>query len=154
MYDNVAFPLRERSRLKRAEVHRRVCEILDGLSLLRYSKRYPEEISIGIRKRVGLARALITEPKCVLIDEPNTGLDPYDGQQVYDLIVDCKSRWGFTGIVISHEIPEVFQVSDQVAMLLNGRIRECCSPEQLLSSEDAAVQQFVKGETNGPIRIQ
>ena len=89
-----------------------------------------------------------------MIDEPNTGLDPLDGQEVYDLINACKNRWGFTGIVISHELPEVFQVSDRVAMILGGEIVMEGTPEDLISSPHPAVQQFLNGRTDGPIKIQ
>jgi phospholipid/cholesterol/gamma-HCH transport system ATP-binding protein len=126
----------------------------ESLSLNSYLERFPEQVSIGIRKRVGMARALITEPSILLIDEPNTGLDPLDGQEVYDLINACKNRWGFTGLVISHELPEVFQVSDRVAMILGGEIVIEGTPEDLISSSHPAVQQFLNGRTDGPIKIQ
>ena len=101
-----------------------------------------------------MARALINEPKIFLFDEPNTGLDPRDGQEVYDLIKECKEKWKFAGLVISHEIPEVFQVSDRVAMLLNGKIEEMGTPADLQGSSNAAVRQFLEGKINGPIKIQ
>jgi phospholipid/cholesterol/gamma-HCH transport system ATP-binding protein len=119
-----------------------------------YLQNYPEQISIGIRKRVGMARALITEPQVLLVDEPNTGLDPLDGQEVYDLINECKKRWGFTGLVISHELPEVFQVSDRVVMILNGKIIAEGTPEAISALPNPAVQQFLNGRTDGPIKIQ
>jgi phospholipid/cholesterol/gamma-HCH transport system ATP-binding protein len=90
----------------------------------------------------------------LLVDEPNTGLDPLDGQEVYDLINACKNQWGFTGLVISHELPEVFQVSDRVAMILNGGIIIEGTPAELAASENPAVQQFLNGRTDGPIKIQ
>ncbi len=154
VYDNIAFPLLERSKLSRQEIHAKVERILDELSLTDYAFLYPEEISIGVRKRVGMARSLITEPKVLLFDEPNTGLDPLVGQEVYDLIKKSRQTWGFTGVVISHEIPEVFQVSDRVAMLLNGRIAAEGTPEELMRSDNSAVQQFLSGRTDGPIKIQ
>ena len=154
VYDNVAFPLIEHLHLGKAETHTRVLEILESLSLSEYAFNYPEEISIGIRKRVGLARALVKEPKVVLFDEPNTGLDPLVGQEVYDLIKATKKEWGYTGIVISHELPEVFQVSDRVVMLLGGQIVKEGTPNEFIHSNDPAVQQFLHGKTDGPIRIQ
>jgi phospholipid/cholesterol/gamma-HCH transport system ATP-binding protein len=128
--------------------------MLAALSLTDYAWSYPQEISIGIRKRVGMARSLITEPKVLLFDEPNTGLDPLVGQEVYDLINSSRQKWGFTGVVISHEIPEVFQVSDRVVMLLNGRIAAEGTPDELVHSENPAVQQFLEGRIDGPIKIQ
>jgi phospholipid/cholesterol/gamma-HCH transport system ATP-binding protein len=101
-----------------------------------------------------MARALITEPKVLLFDEPNTGLDPLVGQEVYDLITSCRARWGFTGVVISHELPEVFQVSDRVAMILKGKIIAEGTPAEFVASDNPAVQQFVNGRLDGPIKIQ
>jgi phospholipid/cholesterol/gamma-HCH transport system ATP-binding protein len=154
IYDNIAFPLLERSRLSSSKAHIKVLEIADSLSLGPYLANYPEQVSIGIRKRVGMARALITEPKILLVDEPNTGLDPLDGQEVYDLINACKNQWGFTGLVISHELPEVFQVSERVAMILGGKIIAEGTPAEMIASSDPAVQQFLNGRTDGPIKIQ
>lgn len=154
IYENIAFSLRERLRLSVSKAHKRVLEMAESLSLTQYLKNYPEQVSIGIRKRVGMARALITEPKVLLVDEPNTGLDPLDGQEVYDLIKACKNQWGFTGLVISHELPEVFQVSDRVAMILNGEIIMEGTPADLIASPNPAVQQFLNGRTDGPIKIQ
>jgi len=154
VYDNIIFPLQERNELSKSEQHEKVLAILRALSIGRYAANYTEEISLGIRKRVGMARALVTEPKILLFDEPNTGLDPMVGQEVYDLIKECKAKWGFTGVVISHEIPEVFQVSDRVAMLLNGGVIIEGPVNEVKESEDPAVQQFLKGSKDGPIRIQ
>ena len=154
IYDNIAFPLLERLRLSSTRAHKKVLAIADSLSLTEYLQNYPEQVSIGIRKRVGRARALVTEPKVLLVDEPNTGLDPLDGQEVYDLINACKNQWGFTGLVISHELPEVFQVSERVAMILQGKIIAEGTPSEMIASADPAVQQFLNGRTDGPIKIQ
>jgi phospholipid/cholesterol/gamma-HCH transport system ATP-binding protein len=154
VYDNVAFPLVERGELPRREIHERVVAMLQSLSLEDHAKRLPGEVPMGTRKRVGMARALVTEPEIILFDEPNTGLDPLVGQEVYDLILECESKWAFTGVVISHELPEVFQVSDRVAMLLHGKIIAEGTPEELMSSSHPAVQQFLNGRTDGPIKIQ
>lgn len=153
VYDNVAFPLNARTHLNQKQIHKRVLRILRHLNIEKYATKNPGEIPMGIRKRAGMARALITEPKLILFDEPNTGLDPLVGQEVYDLINECHKKWHFTGIVISHEIPEVFQVSNRVAMLLNGEILQIGTPEELLHSENEAVRQFLNGKTNGPIKI-
>jgi phospholipid/cholesterol/gamma-HCH transport system ATP-binding protein len=154
IYDNIAFPLLERLRLSSTRAHKKVLAIAESLSLTEYLQNYPEQVSIGIRKRVGMARALVTEPKVLLVDEPNTGLDPLDGQEVYDLINACKNQWGFTGLVISHELPEVFQVSERVAMILQGKIIAEGTPSEMIASADPAVQQFLNGRTDGPIKIQ
>ncbi len=154
VYDNIAFGLRERLHLGTEEVHRRVCAVVDQLSLEDYVSLLPQQISMATRKRVGMARSLVTEPKVLLFDEPNTGLDPLTGQEVYDLIRESKALWGFTGVVISHELPEVFQVSDRVAMILGGSIICEGTPDELLSSKNPAVVQFLSGSVDGPIQIQ
>lgn len=154
VFDNIAFPLIERGKRLREDVSKKVLDLMKSLSLTKYAKFLPQEISIGMRKRVGIARALITEPDIFLLDEPNTGLDPIDGQEVYELIKECKKKWNFAGLVISHEIPEVFQVSDRVAMLLDGKIAALGSPEELLENKDQAVIQFLEGKIDGPIKIK
>jgi len=159
VYDNVAFPLMERGKiqrekLSRVEVHNRTSKILQALDLEKHAFHYPEEISMGMRKKVGMARALITEPGVLLFDEPNTGLDPLVGQDIYELIKSCKDKWGFTGVVISHELPEVFQVSDKVVMLLDGKVVIDGTPQEIVESNNPAVQQFLHGRIDGPIRIQ
>ena len=154
VYENIAFPLKERGKCSRSDIRNKVNFMLEALSLESHAGHYPEEISIGMRKRVGMARALVTEPSVLLFDEPNTGLDPLVGQEVYDLIEDCKEKWGFTGVVISHELPEVFQVSDRVAMILGGKIVIDGTPDDLIHSSDPAVQQFLNGRVDGPIKIR
>ena len=153
VYENIAFPLKERSQESSQVVHKRVVQLLESLSLTRYAFRYPQELSIGIRKRVGMARALAPEPKILLVDEPNTGLDPFDGQEVYELINDCQKEWKFTGVVISHELPEVFQVSDKVVMLLGGKLIMQGTPEEFQNTQTPEVVQFLHGNVDGPIRI-
>lgn len=154
VYENIAFPLTERKGLKREEAHERVVHLVKALSLSRYVDKLPQEVSIGIRKRVGLARALAFEPKVLLFDEPNTGLDPLVGQEVYDLISESQKSQGFTGVVISHELPEVFQVSDRVVMLLGGRIIMEGTPEEFQQTDKPEVVQFLHGSVEGPIHIQ
>jgi phospholipid/cholesterol/gamma-HCH transport system ATP-binding protein len=154
VFDNIAFPLVERSKLTTKEIQSKVYNLLEALSLKENASHYPQQISIGTRKRVGMARALIYEPNVILFDEPNTGLDPLVGQEVYDLIKLCRSRWHFSGVVVSHELPEVFQVSDRVVMLLKGQVIADASTEEFASSSNPAVQQFLHGRRDGPIQIQ
>lgn len=154
LYQNIAFPLEVDAQLSQQEIHLKVQEIMESLSLCRLATRYPEEVSLGIRKRVGMARSLVRGPEVFLLDEPNTGLDPLVGQEVYDLINECRAKWGFAGLVISHELPEVFQVSDRVVMLLDGKVIIEGTPKELTESDNPAVQQFLKGSSHGPIRIQ
>lgn len=154
VYDNVAFALRERLHLDEDEVHSRTVDMLESLGIINYAKLFPEQIPLGTRKRVGMARCLVLNPKIILFDEPNTGLDPLVGQEVYNLIKEGQEKWGVSGVVISHELPEVFQVSDRVAMILGGRIIFEGTPKEFIASPDAAVQQFLHGRIDGPIKIQ
>ncbi|MFQ5541857.1 MAG: ABC transporter ATP-binding protein, partial [Candidatus Binatia bacterium] len=96
---------------------------------------------------------LIMDPEIVLFDEPTTGLDPLLGKSIHELIVRMHTTFGFTGVVVSHDIPEVFTISNFVAMLANGVIEEIGPTEELLASKNPVVQQFIKGETEGPIRV-
>ena len=136
---------------KYREALERAAHWLSEVGLAGYELRLPGEISIGMRKRVGVARALVTEPDILLFDEPNTGLDPQVGQEIYELIIETQKIAGFTGIVISHEIPEVFQVCDRVAMLYQGRVQHEGTIDSFLSSPNPVVQQFIRGEREGPI---
>lgn len=154
IFENIRFPLDKRKDLTQAEKFDAVVDIAKALSLTGSLHMYPQQVSLGVRKRAGMARALITEPKIFLLDEPNTGLDPLVGQEVYDLINVCRKKWGFTGLVISHELPEVFQVCDKLIMLLNGGIIARGTPDDFINSKNLAVQQFLNGKTDGPIRIQ
>ena len=153
IYDNIAFPVREHLSLKEDQVYQKVWSIIEDLSLKKVANLMPQQVSLSVRKRVGMARAMILDPKVLLVDEPNTGLDPQHGQEVYDLIKSCQARCGFTGVVISHEIPEVFQVSDRVAMIFQGRIFAEGTPEEIIAHQDPYIKQFLKGSIHGPIRI-
>jgi phospholipid/cholesterol/gamma-HCH transport system ATP-binding protein len=154
LYDNIKFPLVAKSNISEKEKHQRVLDIANSLSLTSVLNLYPQQVSLGVRKRAGMARALIIEPKIFLLDEPNTGLDPLVGQEVYDLINDCRKKWNFSGLVISHELPEVFQVCDKIIMLLGGKIIAEGTPTEFEQSSNPAVQQFLNGRIDGPIRIQ
>ena len=153
LLDNVGFPLRHRDKRPEKEVIARSVEALHDVGLEGYELALPGEVSIGMRKRVGIARALVTEPDVLLFDEPNTGLDPQVGQEIYELINETQKKKGFTGIVVSHEIPEVFQVCSRVAMLYEGKVQEEGTVEEFLASKNPVVQQFVRGDLNGPITM-
>jgi phospholipid/cholesterol/gamma-HCH transport system ATP-binding protein len=153
IYDNVAFPLREKTRLSPSEIHRKVEERLEQVGLAGMGYKYPAEVSGGMKKRAGLARALVTEPEIMLFDEPTTGLDPLLGKSIHELIRKMHAAFGFTGVIVSHDIPEVFRISDRVAMLANGEITEVGSTEDFVASKNPAVRQFLEGETEGPIAV-
>jgi phospholipid/cholesterol/gamma-HCH transport system ATP-binding protein len=153
VYGNVAFPVREKTKLTRKEVREKVVRALEIVGLKGMGKKYPAEISGGMKKRVALARALITEPSIVLFDEPTTGLDPIILNSIHRLIKRTHKEYGFTGLIISHEIPEIFEVADRVAMLHNGVIVETGTPEEIRNSSNPAVRQFITGSTEGPIEV-
>lgn len=149
VFDNVAMPLRERTKLKEADIKRRVEQKIALLDLAHAGHKFPSELSGGMLKRVGLARALVTDPEIVLFDEPTTGLDPIRKNAVHSMISDYQKRFGFTGVVVSHEIPDVFFISQRVAMLDEGRILIEGTPEEVQQSPDKAVQQFIHGLESG-----
>jgi phospholipid/cholesterol/gamma-HCH transport system ATP-binding protein len=153
VYENVAFPLKEKTKLGRKDIRERVLQALEDVDLRGMEKKYPAEISGGMKKRVALARALITEPTVVLFDEPTTGLDPIILHSIHKLIIMTHKKYGFTGIIISHEIPEIFEVADRVAMLHNGIIVEVGTPEEIKNSSNPLVRQFITGSLEGPIDL-
>ncbi len=153
LLDNVAFPLRQRRACREKEIIERSVACLHDVGLEGYELALPGEVSIGMRKRVGIARALVTEPDILLFDEPNTGLDPQVGQEIYELIKETQERLKFTGIVVSHEIPEVFQVCSRVVMLYQGKVQADGTVDEFLHSKNPAVQQFIRGDLEGPIEL-
>jgi phospholipid/cholesterol/gamma-HCH transport system ATP-binding protein len=144
--ENVAFPLREKLRLSRAQIAQRVDLGLERVGLAGIGDKYPEEVSGGMRKRVAIARALVTEPEIVFFDEPTTGLDPVLVNTIHRLILDLHRRLHFTAVMVSHEIPEIFEIADRVGMLHDGRIVELGPPAALQGSSNPIVQQFIRGE--------
>jgi phospholipid/cholesterol/gamma-HCH transport system ATP-binding protein len=144
--DNVAFPLRERSRLGAAEIRTRVEEKLEQVGLAGMGHKNPAEISGGMRKRAAIARALVTEPEIVFFDEPTTGLDPILVNTIHHLIVELHRKFRFTAVMVSHEIPEIFEISDRVAMLHEGVIVEVGPPDAIRASTNPIVQQFIRGD--------
>jgi phospholipid/cholesterol/gamma-HCH transport system ATP-binding protein len=143
---NVAFPLREKMRLSRREVVRRVRDALGAVGLAEVGRKYPAEVSGGMRKRVAIARALVTEPEIVFFDEPTTGLDPVLVNAIHHLIMDLHRRRRFTAVMVSHEIPEIFTVADTVAMLHEGRIVEVGAPDVFQASTNPVVRRFIHGQ--------
>ncbi len=151
VYQNVAFPLKEKTKLSRNEIREKVIKALEDVGLKGAGNKYPAEISGGMRKRAALARALITEPRIVFFDEPTTGLDPIIVGQIHKLIIDSHKRYGFTGLIISHEIPGIFEVANRVALLHNGVIVEFGTSGEIQSSTNPVVKQFITGSHEGPV---
>jgi phospholipid/cholesterol/gamma-HCH transport system ATP-binding protein len=141
--DNVAFPLREHSNYSEAEILRIVKEKLGVVSLFNVEEKYPSELSGGMRKRVGLARAIVRDPKIVLYDEPTTGLDPLTTENVDDMIITARQKLGVTSVVISHDIGSAFHIGDHIAMLHGGHIVEEGSPAELRASQEPHTREFL-----------
>ncbi|MDI6889430.1 MAG: ABC transporter ATP-binding protein [Thermodesulfovibrionales bacterium] len=153
VYGNVAFPLSEKTKLSKSGIQDRVIQALEDVGLKGMEKKYPAELSGGMKKRVALARALITEPSIVLFDEPTTGLDPIITSSIHILIKATHEKYGYTGVVVSHEVPEIFEITDRVAMLHNGVIVEVGIPEEIQNSTNPVVRQFITGSHEGPIEV-
>ena len=143
VFDNVAFPLREKLRMKEPDVAKRVEEKLEQVGLNGMGHKFPAELSGGMRKRAGLARALVMEPEIILFDEPTTGLDPLMVKSIHDLIVTTQRRFGFTAVMVSHEIPEIFGISDWVAMLQRGKIALMAPASEFQQTTDAEIREFI-----------
>jgi len=154
VFDNVAFPLRERTALGRAEIAQRANAKLEQVGLAGMGGKNPAEISGGMRKRVAIARALVTEPEIVFFDEPTTGLDPVLVNTIHGLIVDLHAKFNFTAVMVSHEIPEIFKIAQKVAMLYDGRIVEAGPAETIQNSPNPVIQQFIRGDPEGPIHLR
>ena len=145
VFENVAFPLREKTKLNDDEITAKVLDCLEQVGLTGMGQKFPSELSGGMRKRAGLARALVLGPEIMLFDEPTTGLDPMLARTIHDLILQTQRRYRFTSVMISHEIPEVFEISDYVAMLLDGKIAEMAPPEQFVRTQNPSIQEFING---------
>jgi len=152
LFDNVAFPLREKTRLTEAEIAERAMQRLEAVGLADMGHKYPAELSGGMKKRAALARALVQDPQIMLFDEPTTGLDPILVNSIHRLILDTHKHFGFTAIVVSHDIPEIFDIAQTVALLHDGVIVECGTPEAIMASANPVVRQFITGGKHGPIR--
>jgi phospholipid/cholesterol/gamma-HCH transport system ATP-binding protein len=140
VFDNVAFPLRECLRLPDSAVGERVAAALAQVGLSGSEGKLPAQISGGMCKRAALARVLVLEPEIIFFDEPTTGLDPITAQSILDLVWRCHRSLRFTGVIVSHQIPRVFDIVQQVAVLHRGRIRFDGTPDQLRVSEDEIVK--------------
>ena len=150
IYDNVALPLRERTDDDEAEIRAKVEEKLEMMGLHEVNDKYPAQLSGGMQKRVGLARALVLDPKIVFFDEPTTGLDALKSNEIYRLFHNTQARLGYTAVIVSHDVPKIFKLSDRVALLAEGVIQSSISPEEFQRSENPLIRDFVE-TTMGPI---
>ncbi len=145
VFENIALPLAEKSSLPRDDIRQRVHDKMAKLDLHNIDDEYPSQLSGGMKKRVALARALVTDPEIVLFDEPTTGLDPIRKGVVYSMISDYQKKFGFTGVIVSHDIPNIFYISQRIAMLEEGKILFEGTADEIQYTEDALVRQFITG---------
>jgi len=151
--ENVAFPLREQTKMKDDEIKKIVADRLRAVGLTGIEDKMPSELSGGMRKRVGLARAIAMHPQMVLFDEPTTGLDPIMTEAINDLIIDTQKLFNLTSIVISHDVQSIFKIGHKIAMLHEGKIVEYGTPEEIRKSKNPVLEQFLSGNTEGPIKV-
>lgn len=151
--ENVAFPLREHTRKSLREVKEIVDAKLASVGLSGMGGKMPSELSGGMRKRVGLARALAMDPQIVLFDEPTSGLDPVMSATINELILRTQREFGATCVVISHDIVATMKTADRVYMLYDGKIIASGTPDEINRWDDPVVRQFIRGEAEGPIKV-
>jgi phospholipid/cholesterol/gamma-HCH transport system ATP-binding protein len=150
VFENVALPLRERTRCSEDEIRSSVEEKLALMDLEGAEGKYPAQLSGGMQKRVGLARALVMNPRIVFFDEPTTGLDVNKANEIYRLFHKTQARLRYTAVIVSHDVPKIFKLADSVALLADGVIHGCMSPEEFQLSRSPLIRTFVE-ETMGPI---
>ena len=153
VFENVAFPLQEKTSFSKAEIRTRVLAALEDVGLKNVEQKYTDELSGGMKKRVGLARALLLDPKIILFDEPTTGLDPIIKRAIHQLILETHAKFGFTAVIVTHEIPDIFDIAQNVAMLFRGEILQFGTADEIRSSTDPVVKQFISGSLDGPIQM-
>ncbi len=151
--ENVAFPLVEHSALTGAQIAERVRETLHLVGLDGVESRMPSQLSGGMKKRVGLARAIIREPEIILYDEPTTGLDPILTDSIHRLIIQMQEVLQVTSLMISHDVEKVLEFAHYIGMLHQGRMVFVGSPDEVRASEDPLVRQFIAGSSEGPIEV-
>jgi phospholipid/cholesterol/gamma-HCH transport system ATP-binding protein len=151
VFDNVAFPLRRHTKMTDKEIRERVHECLEDVHLHNVVRKRPSELSGGMRRRVGFARAISLKPDILLFDEPTTGLDPVISDVIADLIVEMDQKLGTTTVTITHDMKVAFKIADRVAMLHEGHIIAQGTPEQFQASENPIVEQFIEGRAQGPL---
>ena len=149
--ENVAFPLVEHQRARGQELAGRVRDLLEMVDMVGAEKKVPAELSGGMRKRVGIARALALQPEVMLYDEPTAGLDPISAANIDHLVVRLRGQLGVTSVLVSHDVQSLCRVCDRVALLHAGRFIAAGTPAELESSSDPAVRQFLSGSEEGPL---
>ena len=153
VFENVAFPLREKTELGKEEIRNRVLSRLAQVGLEEARGKFPDELSGGMVRRVAFARAMVTDPEIILFDEPTTGLDPIIRNSILNLICHTYHRNSFTMVMISHDIPDIFQWSHHVVVLHDGKVVEAAPTEEVVRSVNPFVQQLIRGDITGPVHL-
>jgi len=143
--------LYERSGLPRREIDDRVAECLEMVNLPGIEDLMPGDLSGGMKKRVGLARALIGRPEILLYDEPTSGLDPVTADLINDLILETRRRFGVTSVVVTHDMASAYKIGDRISMLADGQLITTGTPDEIRASVDGRVRQFIEGRAQGPL---
>ncbi len=146
IYDNIALPLLEDPNVPNTGIKDKVSALMQQLGITGTEHKYPAQLSGGMRKRVALARALVTDPQIVLFDEPTTGLDPIRKKSVHKMITEYQQKFGFTAVIVTHDIPEIFNIAQRIAMLDDGMIQFEGSQTQLFYSENKILNAFIHGD--------
>ena len=144
VFENIALPLRERTKFSDKEIRIRVAATLEQLDLTGHETKFPAQLSGGMKKRVGLARALQLEPEIVLFDEPTTGLDPVMSKEIYELFVATQQRIGYTAVIVSHDIPDIFTLADQIILLNKGELDVFTDTAQIPHSSKPSIREFAR----------
>ena len=146
VYDNIALPLREKTRLTEGEIERRVMDALEKVGLEKDGAKFPSDLSGGMQKRAGLARAIVTEPEIVLYDEPTSGLDPVTSRRIDELIADLSSRLGITSVVVTHDLHSALSISTRIAMLGGGKVLSIEPPSAFIHSTLPQARAFLEAQ--------
>lgn len=154
VWENVGFGLKQHTQLTDAEIKGIVVQKLKMVGLVGVEDLMPSELSGGMRKRVGLARAIAMEPGILLYDEPTTGLDPIMADAINDLIIDMREKLNITSVAITHDIRSAYKIADRIAMLYNGIIIGIGSPDEIKNTSDPVIKQFITGSASGPITLE
>jgi len=154
VWENVGFGLKQHTKLSDKEIRKIVTEKLALVGLKDVEDKMPSELSGGMKKRVGLARAIAMDAAIILYDEPTTGLDPITADAINDLIVDLRKKLGVTSVSITHDMQSAYKISDRIAMLYKGQIQEIGTPDQIRNTTNPIVRQFITGSAVGPITAE
>jgi phospholipid/cholesterol/gamma-HCH transport system ATP-binding protein len=153
VWENIGFGLREHSRLPKDDIMDIVKEKLAMVGLRGIEHKMPNDLSGGMKKRVGLARAIAMNPKIILYDEPTTGLDPIMSDVINNLIFQMNKKLSVTSLTITHDMKSAYKIADKIAMLYQGEILEVGTPTEIQNSRNPVIQQFINGSSEGPIRV-